>query len=96
MRRAARIDTTARALITKAELHGWKYYQIGGAIDGLLWHPWSKHVVLVDWKSSKKVRKQKDTMTPSQQKLVEAGWPIHFIETEQHLLAVLNDRYDDG
>lgn len=86
MRRAAKIDTTARALVDTARALGCRYHHIGGVIDGLLLTRYG--VEVVDWKTPKNKRGEFD-MTDAQAKLVAEGWPVRFITCERELLALM-------
>ena len=83
-----RSDSTAKALIAEAEAMGAKYLSLGGVIDGILLFR-ELPPLLIDWKSPQKVHKQKESRTSKQIKLVEAGWPIHFVENSEQLRALL-------
>lgn len=93
MRRAFanRVDTTATALIDEAKGYGALYLALNGLIDGVLLFR-DLPPLLIDWKSPRKVHhRKKDTngRTARQAKLVEAGWPIHFIENSEQLRTLL-------
>jgi ATP-dependent exoDNAse (exonuclease V) beta subunit len=83
MRRAARIDNTATALIQYAKSIGFDYGVINGDIDGYLWL--GRRVVLVDWKSPK------GELTPTQARMVAKGAPIHFVSKPEQLDALKSD-----
>ncbi|NBP85331.1 MAG: hypothetical protein EBU54_09120 [Mycobacteriaceae bacterium] len=78
MRRAARIDTTAPALIAYAKSIGFTYLPINGVVDGILVLGGFRAAV-VDWKSIK------GTLTDAQAKLVASGFPIRFVSSPEQL-----------
>lgn len=81
MRRAARVDNTAKALRSYAESLGFVVVPINGVIDCLLvWG--ADRVVICDWKS------KGGTLTPDQAKWVAKGTPIRFISTPAQLDAL--------
>jgi ATP-dependent exoDNAse (exonuclease V) beta subunit len=82
MRRAARVDNTAKELVKAARQMGAEYLPLNHVIDGILLH--RSRVHLIDWKS------KGGTLTPDQAKLVAAGWPIKFVQTVDQLVALLN------
>jgi hypothetical protein len=73
MRRAARVDNTAKELRAYAESLGFVVVPINGVIDCLL--VWGDTVRVVDWKS------KGGTLTPDQIKLVARGVPVRFVST---------------
>ena len=77
MRRAARVDSTAKELRAYAESIGFVVAHIGGVIDCLL--VWGQTVLVVDWKS------KGGELTADQAKWVCKGVPIRFI-SEPHQL----------
>lgn len=77
MRRAARIDTTARDLTAYAESLGFIVETINGKIDALL--AFGQVVTAVDWKSPG------GTLTDAQAKLVASGFPVRFISRPEQL-----------
>ena len=83
MRRAAKIDTTAKALRAYAEETGFVVAHIGGVIDCLL--IWGTTVTAVDWKS------KGGTLTPDQVKWVAKGVPIRFITTPEQIQALKDE-----
>ena len=83
MRRAARIDNTATALIAYAKSIGFDYGVINGDIDGYLWL--GRRVVLVDWKSPG------GELTPTQARMVAKGAPIHFVSKPEQLDVLKSD-----
>ena len=80
MRRAARIDNTAKALIAYAESLGFVYLPINGTVDGVL--AWGQTTTVVDWKS------KGGELTPAQAKLVAKGFPVRFISKPEQLDAL--------
>ena len=80
MRRAARIDNTAKALIAYAESLGFIYCPINGTVDGVL--AWGHTTTVVDWKS------KGGELTPAQSKLVARGFPVRFISKPEQLDAL--------
>lgn len=85
MRRAARADSTAPALVKVARQLGAQYLHMGGVVDGLIL--WQGRTVIVDWK-----RSQRAERTARQRALVAEGWPIQFISSVDDLCAVLGVR----
>ena len=75
--RINRTDNGSKELIKYAKGLGFGYAAIGGAWDGDLY--WGRLVVPVDWKSSTA------PMTPSQQKLILAGFPLRFVSKPEQL-----------
>jgi hypothetical protein len=78
MRRAARTDTTAKALRAYAESIGFGCVHLGGVVDCALWYGTKWFVV--DWKGEKG-----GALTPAQAKLVGRGAPILFISRAEQL-----------
>lgn len=78
MRRAARIDNTAKELIAYAQSIGFDYLPINGTVDGLLVLD-SFRAVVVDWKSPG------GELTDAQSKMVARGFPIKFISKPEQL-----------
>lgn len=78
MRRAARIDNTATALIAYARSIGFAYLPVNGVVDGVLVLGGFRAAV-VDWKSAG------GTLTDAQAKLVASGFPIRFVSTPEQL-----------
>lgn len=76
-----RVDATAKGLISHAEALGAKYLPINGIIDGVLLY--RGKTLLVDWKS------KATPYTKDQQKLVDTGWPLHFVRTQDELAVLL-------
>jgi choline dehydrogenase-like flavoprotein len=81
VRRAARVDQTANALVKQARQLGAIVIPINGVVDALLFYRGQWRVV--DWKSPG------GTLTKAQAKLVAQGARIDFISTEGQLLDVL-------
>lgn len=77
MRRAARIDNTAKALRAHAESLGFLVLPINGVIDCLL--QWGASTIVVDWKSSN------GELTKDQAKWVAKGAHIRFISRPEQL-----------
>lgn len=77
MRRAARVDQTAAALVKHARALGCLWLPLGSVVDGLLLHRGRVHVI--DWKAPK------GRLTAKQRLLLDHGWPIRFISTIQQL-----------
>jgi hypothetical protein len=73
VRKAARIDGTAKALRAYAESVGFTVVVVNDVIDCLLCY--GQLVFIVDWKS------KGGTLTDAQTKLVAKGAPIRFITT---------------
>ena len=80
MRKAARIDNTAKPLIAYAESLGFVYCPINGTVDGVL--AWGQTTTVVDWKS------KGGELTPAQSKLVARGFPVRFISKPEQLDAL--------
>jgi ATP-dependent exoDNAse (exonuclease V) beta subunit len=80
VRRAARIDNTAKALRAHAEALGFVVVPINGVIDCLLC--WGTRTLVVDWKS------KGGTLTADQIKLVTKGVPVHFVSVPEQLEAL--------
>lgn len=83
MRRAARVDNSAKALRAYAESLGFVVAHIGGVIDCLL--VWGTTVIMCDWKS------KGGTLTPDQAKWVAKGLPIRFISTPEQIEALRDE-----
>ena len=77
MRRAARIDNTAKDLIAYAKSLGFDYEPVNGRFDGVL--ALGPIAICVDWKSPQGL------LTPAQQRMVARGFPIRFISTPAQL-----------
>lgn len=77
-----RVDNTAKALTAEAKRLGARYMAHDGTIDGNLWLP-DGRIVIVDWKTPGA------DLTPAQSKLVAAGWPIHFVSTPEQVQALV-------
>jgi hypothetical protein len=80
VRRAARTDTTAKALRQYAESLGFVVVVLNGVVDCLL--VLGSTVVVVDWKSPG------GQLTPDQGRLVARGVPIKFISQPTQLDAL--------
>lgn len=80
MRRAARIDNTAKALRAYAESLGFVVVPINGVIDCLL--QYGSHTVICDWKSPG------GTLTDDQIKLVAKGLQMRFVSRPEQLDAL--------
>ena len=78
MRRAARVDATAKDLIAYAKSLGFDYLPINGVVDGVLVFGGFRACV-VDWKSPG------GDLTPAQSKLVARGFPIRFVSKPEQL-----------
>jgi hypothetical protein len=78
MRRAARIDNTAHALIAYATSIGFDYLPINGVVDGVLAYGGLRAVV-VDWKSPG------GDLTAAQSKLVARGFPLRVVTRPEQL-----------
>jgi hypothetical protein len=83
MRRAARVDNTAKELRAYAESLGFVVAHIGGVIDCLL--IWGSTVLAVDWKS------KGGTLTPDQIKWIAKGVPIRFVTTPAQVQALKDE-----
>ena len=80
MRRAARIDNTAKALTAYAESLGFVVYTINGDIDANL--AWGQTVIAVDWKSPG------GELTKGQQRLLARGFPVRFVARPEQIDAL--------
>jgi hypothetical protein len=80
VRRAARVDNTAKTLRAYAESLGFVVIPINGVIDCLL--VWGSQTLIVDWKS------KGGTLTPDQIKLVAKGVPVRFLSRPEQLDAL--------
>ena len=83
MRRAARVDNTAKELRAYAESLGFVVVPINGVIDCLL--VWGTHTLIVDWKS------KGGTLTPDQIKLVAKGVPVRCVSTPDQVQALKDE-----
>lgn len=83
MRRAARVDNTAKALRAYAESIGFVVVHLGVVVDCLL--VWGSTVLVVDWKS------KGGTLTPEQVKLVARGVPVRFVTTPDQVQALKDE-----
>ena len=84
MRKAARIDSTARDLTQVARQLGAKVLVINGVIDAVV--AFRGHTYAVDWKGPK------TPITLRQEYLVASGFPLHFVSTREELTALLFSR----
>ena len=84
--RAAKVDTTAKALRKYAESIGFSVVTINGVVDSLLTR--GERVWIVDWKSPG------GTLTPDQVRLVARGIPIKFITRPEQLDDLKADVFD--
>jgi len=80
MRRAARIDNTATALVAYAKQIGFDYVPINDVIDGLL--IFGQVVIIADWKS------KGGELTSAQSRLIARGVPVRFLSKPQQLDAL--------
>jgi hypothetical protein len=82
MRRAAKVDQTAKGLVTLARELGAYVVILNGVYDANLY--WRGTLYAIDWKTPKKAE-----LTTAQQKLVIDGFPLKFVSTEQQLRELL-------
>ena len=87
MRRAAKIDNTATALIAEAKAYGAFYLPINGTVDGALFFRGQVHIV--DWKTPKGKKQPTVKLTDRQAKLLAEGWPIWIVGNSEQLREVL-------
>ena len=87
MRRAARIDTTAHALVTRARAFGADVLILNSVVDALIW--WRGRWYVVDFKS------KGGKPTKAQSLLVQRGCRIDFVSTPEQLDALLFSAYAD-
>jgi tRNA A58 N-methylase Trm61 len=85
MRRAARVDNTAKVLTAAAKQLGFNILVLNAAIDCIAQHPKTGDYLLIDWKSPGA------TLTETQAKLVAGGWKIHFISTVEQLQRLMRE-----
>ena len=83
MKRAARVDVTAKALTAVARKLGVQVLLLGGGPIDAVWH-WRGKVWLVDYKSPK------GGLTETQARLVTDGWPITFVRTTDDVLNLVS------
>lgn len=84
MRRAARIDNTAKALTAYLkDQPGVVYWPINADVDGLAWV--GTNVAVIDWKSPG------GALTDTQAKMVAKGCRIWFLTTTDHVDAMLRE-----
>lgn len=76
-----RKDITKDALVAEAKRYGARVLDLDGAIDALVWH--RGHLLMVDWK------RPGGKLTPTQERLIELGWPLHLVSTSQELRSLL-------
>jgi hypothetical protein len=88
VRRAAKRDTN-HALVRDAFLMlGCAVEELDGKIYLAVLDRSTGHVALVDVKTPRQDG-GKDRMTPTQQRMVEAGWPIHFARSVDDVTALV-------
>ncbi len=80
--RARKVDTTAASLVKTARELGAYVVPINGVFDCVI--HWKGQLYAVDWKTPKQ-----GTLTPAQQRLVLARFPLFFISTEAQLRELL-------
>jgi hypothetical protein len=80
MRRAARVDNTAKALRAYAESLGFLVLPINGVIDCLL--QWGQTTIVCDWKSPG------GDLTDAQAKWIAKGAQIRFIHRPEQIDAL--------
>jgi len=80
MRRAARIDATAKELTAYARSLGFTVLPINGTIDAVI--ALGQTVVAVDFKSPG------GALTTAQQRLIASGFPLRFVSTPAQLDAL--------
>jgi hypothetical protein len=90
MRRAAKVDSTARDLTQVARQLGAKVLPINGIVDSLLLY--KGRLFLVDWKTPYGKISPRVRLTKYQQSLVQDGWPLTFVSTREELTALLFSR----
>lgn len=93
MRRAAKIDSTARDLVQAARQMGAKVLILNGVVDALVLGRrcacCGRGLRMVDWKTR---RGQKVTLTDAQEDLLEDGWPLELVSDLDGLKAILGVR----
>jgi hypothetical protein len=77
MRRAARIDNTAKELSAYLRSKGVLYWPINGDVDGIAWL--GSKVAVIDWKSPG------GALTDTQAKMVAKGCKIWFLSTPEQV-----------
>ena len=87
MRRAAKVDSTARDLVSAARQMGAKVLILNGVIDVAILHRGKVH--LVDFKTPQGKRKPRVTLTEAQARLLEEGWPIRLVSDLEGLKRIL-------
>ncbi|MDH5244829.1 MAG: hypothetical protein OEW98_00135 [Betaproteobacteria bacterium] len=83
MRRAARTDANHRALLQALRQCGWSVvstHALGGFVDAVACR--RGVVVLLEFKQGK------GTLTASQQRLLDDGWPIRVVRTVDDVAAL--------
>jgi hypothetical protein len=80
MRRAARIDATAKELTAYARSLGFAVLPINGTVDAVF--ALGQTTAVVDFKS------KGGGLTDAQIKLVAAGFPVRFISTPDQIVAL--------
>lgn len=84
MHRTHRKDNTQDEIVKALRDAGYEVHIIGGAIDALVCSPLRKQVWPMDFKS------ENTPITPKQQKLIDAGWPVLFPKTPQEALQMVS------
>lgn len=87
MRRAAKVDSTAKDLVYAARQMGAKVMPLNVVVDALVLH--KGRVFVVDWKTPHGTRNPKLVRTHAQMALEAEGWPIHYISDVEGLAAML-------
>ena len=84
MRRAGRVDASAKELIATAKACGCQWLPWpNGPIDGVLWQPSRQRLALVDFKSAT------GRKTARQLWLEADGWPILFLRTIDDVVSAM-------
>jgi hypothetical protein len=83
VRRAARTDNTASALVAYAKSLGFDYLPINGVVDGVL--AYGHLSAVIDWKSPD------GELTKEQAKLIARGFPLRFISKPEQLDALRSE-----
>lgn len=84
--RARKTDSTQKKGVKDLRDAGYLVYIIGGTIDTVVYAPLRDEMWLLDWKS------EDGKLTDSQQKLVDAGWPILFPKSSEEALEMLKPK----
>lgn len=79
MRRAAKVDSTARDLVQAARQMGAKVLILNDVIDAAVLV--RGNIYLVDWKTPRGKRNPRMIRTHRQMELEAEGWPIRYIGT---------------